>query len=48
MVLSRGGKTKKIRFFDKISACQGTHCSLLMYLCRRNWRSKLKFRGPHY
>ncbi len=33
MVLPGGGKTRKIQFFDKISTCKGTHCSLLMYLC---------------
>ena len=35
MVLSRGGKTRKIQFFAKISTFTGTHCSLLYYLCTR-------------
>ena len=35
MVLPRGSKTKKIQFFDKISTCKGTDCSLLTYLCTR-------------
>lgn len=33
MVLSRGGQTGKIQFFDKISTGKGTHCSLLNYFC---------------